>query len=81
MLSGRRKVYTPFLLFFPQSSKDHSAFSISRKAIEKDHKDATNVIAQLLVKLRDDASDAADKVTKFRIVGETSVPRDVVLSG
>ncbi|XP_078488301.1 dolichyl-diphosphooligosaccharide--protein glycosyltransferase subunit 1-like [Ciona intestinalis] len=48
-----------------KASKDHAALSSSRKSIEKDHKEATNAINLLSLKLREDAAEAADKVQQM----------------
>uniref|UniRef100_H2Z4F9 Dolichyl-diphosphooligosaccharide--protein glycosyltransferase subunit 1 n=1 Tax=Ciona savignyi TaxID=51511 RepID=H2Z4F9_CIOSA len=50
-----------------KSTKDHSSLVATRKSIESSHKEATNTINQLLVKLREDAVEAADKGGIFLI--------------
>nr|CAB3265738.1 dolichyl-diphosphooligosaccharide--protein glycosyltransferase subunit 1-like [Phallusia mammillata] len=58
---GCYKAYESAVTKF-KATKDHSAFSQSRRSIEKDHKEATNSINQLLSKLREDAAEAAERV-------------------
>uniref|UniRef100_H2Z4F8 Dolichyl-diphosphooligosaccharide--protein glycosyltransferase subunit 1 n=1 Tax=Ciona savignyi TaxID=51511 RepID=H2Z4F8_CIOSA len=54
-----------------KSTKDHSSLVATRKSIESSHKEATNTINQLLVKLREDAVEAADKVQQLNQIDAT----------
>ncbi|XP_076812550.1 dolichyl-diphosphooligosaccharide--protein glycosyltransferase subunit 1-like [Clavelina lepadiformis] len=54
-----------------KASKDHTTFVNTRKSIEKDHKEATNNIQQLVMKVREDAIDTADKVGNLNHIDGT----------
>jgi len=48
-----------------KANKDASAFAANKKANDKDHKEASAAIGQLLVKLKEDSNEAAEKVTSL----------------
>jgi len=48
-----------------KANKDASGFAANKKVVEKDQKEASAVIGSLLVKLKEDSNEAAEKVTSL----------------
>merc|ERR1712136_186897 len=62
-----------------KANKDASGFAANKKVVEKDQKEASAVIGSLLVKLKEDSNEAAEKVTSLNKLVSKKLTREAYL--